>query len=127
MAYPSFTEYVTRAKRQVAQEALYRITSQQEQFFADNKSYADSLEDLGYPSWLMAVNDEGDIVEFSAAEKNYGMRIIWPTGPDLDTVLGYTVYVFPYGAQWTRDQECGLMTLNQAGTRYAYGGSDDCW
>ena len=101
LAYPSFTEYVVRAKRQTAQETLYRITAQQEQFFANNKSYADGLDDLGYPSTLMGINEDGQIVPW-ATDVPYGLIIVWatpinPGGP----VLNYTAYSFPYGAQYT--------------------------
>ncbi len=127
LAYPSFTEYVTRAKRQTTQEALYRITMQQEQFFADNKTYADGLDDLGYPSWLMAINDDGELVPWSTGDKNYGVAIIWASGPSATTKLNYSVYAWPYGAQYTRDLKCGAMRLDESGQRFDYGPSDNCW
>jgi len=130
LAYPSFTEYVVRAKRQTAQEALYRITSQQEQFFADNKTYARNLQDLGFDNDLMAIDDEGQIVPFGTSDKNYGLTMIWVgAATAAGTTLTYAVYAWPYGAQYTRDIKCGSMWLDEGGQRWTYGsaGTDDCW
>ena len=130
LAYPSFSEYIVRAKRQSAQEVLYRITSQQEQFFADNKTYARNLTDLGYASSLMALDDEGQVVPFGSAKKNYGLALIWPGTPTASgTTLTYAIYAYPYGGQFTRDTECGSMWLDESGQRWSYGssGTDECW
>ena len=130
VAYPSFTEYVTRAKRQSAQEVLYRITSQQEQFFADNKTYARDMTDLGHGSWLMGVNDEGDIVTWGSANMNYGLAFIGLGTPTASgATLTYLAYAFPFGVQNTRDAKCGAMWLDESGQRYSYGssGTEKCW
>jgi type IV pilus assembly protein PilE len=130
VAYPSYGEYVVRAKRQSAQEMLYRITSQQEQFFANNKTYARTLTDLGYDDWLMAVNDEGEVTSYGSSNKTYGLAIIWPGTPTASgTTLTYTIYAFPQGAQYTRDSKCGAMWLDESGQRWSYGaaGAEKCW
>ncbi len=130
LAYPSFSEYTTRAKRQAAQETLYRLASQQEQYFADNKTFATDLTQLGYNDALMAIDEAGNIVDFSTADKHYGLYIIWTGTPTASGVtLSYAAYAWPYGAQYTRDTECGAQWLDEAGQRWSYGtaGVDKCW
>ena len=38
IAYPSYTNYVTKAKRSVGQSMLTQVASRQEQYFMDNKT-----------------------------------------------------------------------------------------
>jgi type IV pilus assembly protein PilE len=130
LAYPSFSEYIVRAKRQIAQETLYRLTSQQEQFFADNKTYARSLTELGYSDDLMGVDENGNVVPFSTANKDYGLNIIWAGTPtSAGTTLTYAVYAWPYGGQFNRDTKCGAQWLDESGQRWSFGsdGADKCW
>jgi type IV pilus assembly protein PilE len=130
LAYPSFSEYIVRAKRSVSQQTLYRLTSQQEQFFADNKTYARTLTELGFAADLMAIDENGNVVPFSTASKEYGITVIW-TGAATSTgaTLTYAMYAFPYGGQFNRDTDCGAQWLDESGQRYSFGsaGADKCW
>jgi type IV pilus assembly protein PilE len=46
VAYPSYTRYVQRGHRAAAQAHLIDMAQRQQQFLADSRSYADSVEDL---------------------------------------------------------------------------------
>ena len=59
IAVPSYSGYVTRSKRAVAKSALSLVADRQEQFFIDNKRYADDLTEIGYDSETIGVNDNG--------------------------------------------------------------------
>jgi type IV pilus assembly protein PilE len=129
LAYPSFNDYVVRAKRQSAQETLYRVTSRQEQFFADNKTFARDLQALGYESNLMAINDGGEIVAFTTADKNYGLTIVWQGEETAGgTTLKYAIYAYPYGTQFSRDTKCSGQLLDESGRRWSLSGTvEECW
>lgn len=47
IAVPSYEEFTQRARRSEAREALSDFAARQEQFFLDNKTYSDSLAELG--------------------------------------------------------------------------------
>ena len=61
VAFPSYTQYVTRSHRQAGKNILYRLSDRQEQYFIDNKQYAADLSTLGYPADTIGVDDAGDI------------------------------------------------------------------
>ncbi len=58
-AYPAYQEYVIRAKRTVAQNTLLQVADRQQQFFMDNKQFADDMTDLGYAADPYVVGDDG--------------------------------------------------------------------
>lgn len=47
VAYPSYTRYVVKGNRAATQAHLIDLAQRQQQFFADSRSYADSVSDLG--------------------------------------------------------------------------------
>ena len=61
-AYPSYQEYVVNTKRTAATTTLLQIADRQQQFFMDNKSYANDLTNLGYSANPLWVADDGRIV-----------------------------------------------------------------
>src|SRR5690606_13347971 len=48
IGYPSYLQYVTRTKRTTAKSVLMQVADRQEQYFSDNKQYADTMAELGY-------------------------------------------------------------------------------
>ena len=63
IAIPSYSQYVVKARRQVAAQELLTIASRQEQFFADNKTYAVSVIDLGYAADPIGTDENGELVD----------------------------------------------------------------
>ena len=47
VAYPSYTDYVTRSNRSEAQRELMRFANLQEQVFVDTRAYASNMKGLG--------------------------------------------------------------------------------
>jgi type IV pilus assembly protein PilE len=120
-AYPSYTQYVVSTKRTAATATLMRIADRQQQFFMDNKRYADDLTDLGFTADPLSVSDDGMSVAAGDADAVYILSLANVANTT------YLVLAAPLGGQLKRDTECGTMTLNQSGARDALGGGDDCW
>ena len=121
-AYPSYQEYVVNTKRTAATTTLLQIADRQQQFFMDNKSYANDLTNLGYSANPLWVADDGRIVVAGDLDAVYifGLVNVTPTE--------YLAFAAPVGQQQVRDTKCGALTLNQASNRQAYGSQpDDCW
>lgn len=50
LAYPSYRDYTARAARTEARSMLLRIGADQEKFYLQNATYANTLTAFGYPS-----------------------------------------------------------------------------
>jgi type IV pilus assembly protein PilE len=121
IGYPSYGQYVVRSNRKAAASALYRLADLQEQFFLDNKSYADSLTTLGYDDDVIGLDRDGQFTGNDAEDVIYTLTI---TDPGATT---YQLDAEPQGTQADRDGACGTLTLDVSGNRGATGGGDDCW
>jgi type IV pilus assembly protein PilE len=128
IAVPSYTNYITRAKRQSAQELLLTMMSKQEQYFMDNKTYAQLLNDLGYSDWVIATDENGEFVNFGDSSAQY-VFLIWPvTTTASGTITSYRAMAYPWGIQSSRDSECGTMQITNTGKQTAYGSKGiECW
>ena len=121
-AYPSYQQYIVNTKRTAATSTLLQIADRQQQFFMDNKSYANNLTNLGYSDNPLWVADDGRIVVAGDLDAVYifGLVNVTPTE--------YLAFAVPVGQQQVRDTKCGALTLNQASSRQAYGSQpDECW
>ena len=121
VAFPGYTNYVTRTKRAVAKSFLTQIASKQEQFFSDNKRYGDHLAELGYPDKTLSVNSSSQTVASGATDELYLLEL-----SDTGTST-FTITATPQNQQATNDTDCGKMILNQAGTKSSSGGGSNCW
>jgi type IV pilus assembly protein PilE len=113
IAYPSYTNYVTKSNRSVAQTMLSQVASRQEQFFMDNKAYATDLTALGYPANPFTVDTSGN-------PGGTGTTIYRIELADGATATAFTVRAAPLGPQ-TRDTECNTLTLTHRAERGATG------
>jgi type IV pilus assembly protein PilE len=122
VAFPAYTDYVTRTKRAIGKAFLSEMASKQEQFFSDNKRYADDLTELGYADKEMTVDASSKFVAADAADALYTFSLS-ETG-----TRTFTLTATPKGTQATNDTDCGNLTLNQSGTKAADGADpDSCW
>ncbi len=121
VGYPSYTEYVTRSKRQAGKNMLYRISDRQEQFFLDNRAYAASLANLGYAAATMGVKDDGQLTTSTDADRIY---VIDLTNTSATT---YTVRAVPQLVHATRDSDCATLTLTHTNVRDKTGSGTNCW
>ncbi|MEO7386524.1 MAG: type IV pilin protein [Gammaproteobacteria bacterium] len=119
VGYPSYGQYVSRSNRKAAESALYRISDRQEQFFLDNKSYADSLTALSFGDDVIGLDRQGQFIGGDSADIIYSLSL---TDSDANS---FALEAVPEGVQADRDSSCGTLTLNHTGLRGADG--DDCW
>jgi len=128
VAIPSYSGYVTDARRQGAAQEMLTIASRQEQHFLDNKAYATTLTQLGYSAQPIGTDENGAYVGATDASAMYTFAITSTTATTSGTIRAYTVSAIPKGSQLSRDSECGTLTLNEAGVRTADGASNpECW
>jgi type IV pilus assembly protein PilE len=120
-AYPSYTQYIVNTKRTAATSTLLQIADRQQQFFMDNKRYANDLTDLGFSANPLFVSGDGAPATAGDTDTVYvfGLANVAATT--------YVAIAAPLAAQLKRDTDCGTLTLNQAGARAATGAADDCW
>jgi type IV pilus assembly protein PilE len=111
--------YVVNTKRTAATSALLRIADRQQQFFMDNKSYANDLTDLGFDANPYVIADDG----MSSA----GAGSVYSISVSNVTATTYTLTAAPLHGQLARDTACGSLTLNQVGEKASSGSSDKCW
>jgi len=121
IGYPSYTGYMTRANRSAAKSLLLQIADRQEQFFADNKRYANDLTQLGYASNGFSIDKQGAPVAAGASTRLYTVSL---TDTSATT---FTANAAPELRQSERDTQCGTLTLTHAGQKGHSGAGEGCW
>ncbi|MFN2301846.1 MAG: type IV pilin protein [Gammaproteobacteria bacterium] len=121
IAYPSYNAYVTKSMRSVGQSILTQVASRQEQFFLDNKTYADNLTLLGYAANPMTVSSDG--------QPNGGGQVVYQVVIDESTTANtFLLRAVPQGTHATRDTDCATLSLNHRGQKAATGTAPaKCW
>ncbi len=120
-AYPSYTQYVVRAKRTAGKSVLLQVADRQQQYFMDNKSYANSLTALGYQENPFMVGDDGDYVALADDDRVYMIILAAPTATT------YTLTAVPQMMMASKDTKCGTLSLSSTGQKGSSGGSSRCW
>lgn len=121
IAFPSYTNYVTRTKRNGAKSFLVRIADLQEQFFLDNKQYAANLSGLGLAADVVGVSDIGDELPAGDADRVYLVALA------NTSATTYTVAAVPQLVQAKYDTKCGTLSLTHTGQRNQSGMGTNCW
>ena len=71
IAYPSYRQYATRAKRTEAKAALLQIATFQERFYLQNNTYTTNMTALGFPVAGNFLSDSKSyIINVGAADPN---------------------------------------------------------
>ena len=113
IAYPSYTSYIVRSNRSAAQGYMLELSSLQQRYLLDARTYAADLATLNssVPSNVSS---------------NYTVTTPLKTGT---TLPGFTVTATPIGSQLARDTACGTLSIDEAGTKTASGsrGVAGCW
>jgi type IV pilus assembly protein PilE len=125
IAFPSYTDYVTRARRELAHQKLLEIQSRQEQFFMDNKTYAADLSQLGFASAIIGTDLDGDVIGHGEADQQYAF-VSTTTDTVGTTVMGYRLAAVSWGEQASRDAACGWLYIEEDGKKWN-GTAKDCW
>jgi type IV pilus assembly protein PilE len=109
IAYPSYRQYVSKAKRNEAKAALLQIATLQERFYLQNNTYTTDMTNLGFAAAGCNMTDAGTYsVCVDAADPNtFAATATYQIADDEAT-------------------KCSTFTINGAGTK----GStphNDCW
>jgi len=118
IAIPEYSEYVNRARRSDAKAFLMQLTSDQESFYAQNFSYANSIlaaDQLAYDNLLSTENHYTAVLAVQPAGCAAGV----------EACRTYSFTVSPTFV----DARCTSLTLEGNGTRdnTGTGTVDDCW
>ena len=121
-AYPSYMDYVVDTKRTAATSILLQVADRQQQFFMDNKRFANDLTNLGFANNPLVIADDGSTMADAANSRStYSVTLANATPTT------YTVTAAPLNSQAARDTDCGSLTLNQALLKDSSGAARDCW
>lgn len=120
-AYPSYMDFVVRAKRGAGKSILLQVADRQQQFFMDNKRYATTLTQLGFPSNPFFVADDGAFVGAGDTARVYGVAL------SNTTATTYTVTAAPQQIQAEKDTYCASLSLTHTGTKGQSGSAQNCW
>lgn len=120
-AYPSYTQFVVRAKRTAGKAMLLQVADRQQQFFMDNKRYANSLTLLGFPANPFMIGDDGDYVAVGDSDRVYMITVATPTS------TSFTATAVPQMFMASEDTDCANLFLLQTGEKGQTGGGDNCW
>jgi type IV pilus assembly protein PilE len=121
VGYPSYTQYLTKSKRQAAKNLVYQVTDRQEQFFLDNRAYAANLTALGFAADTMSLDRNGQLTGASDTKRTYTFDL------QNATATTYTVRIIPQLRQASHDSACGTLTLTHTGNRGNSGTATNCW
>ena len=123
IAYPAYQDYLTKTKRSIATSTLLQVSGRQEQYYLDNKQYATSLAQLGYPANPFYIDSNSN--EHAAT----GAGMIYKITINRTAVNAYDASAEPVNQQGSADTKCGTLTLNNRGTKSETGTGTptDCW
>jgi len=110
VAYPSYSEYVTKSNRAEPQRELLELTNLMEQHFIDHRTYTDELTELG---------KSGDTYVTES-----GSYTISATTADSGTTFTITANI-KTGSRQASDSECAMMSVDNTGKKDAT--NDTCW
>ena len=121
IGYPGYRDYVVRTQRDIAKSMILQVLDRQEQFFIDNKRYADDLTSLGFASSPFAIDRKGHTVTASDGNRVYNI------GLANTSATAFTVQAVPQLGQATEDTDCGTLSVTSAGVKSASGAGARCW
>lgn len=119
VAYPSYMQYVVKAKRKAAESFMLMLANTEEKYLLDARQYAYD------PNALTTLN----LTTPPEVLPNYTFSVA--TNPAV--TLGYIITATPIGSQLTNDAKygnCVKLTLDQTGLKGTSGGSgsaSSCW
>lgn len=128
VGYPSYTDYVVRSQRSATQSMMMQMADRQEQFFIENKRYANNLTALGYAADSVGLHRKGQLTTSADPDRSYLLNIVVLPGDMVNgNPMGYRVRAIPQLVQATRDTGCGTLFLTHTGQRVQQGTATNCW
>lgn len=125
IAYPAYTQYVTRSRVGVAKSVLVQVMDRQAQFFVDNKGFATDLTDLGFGEDGFGVDRSGKEVASTSGDRIYIISLAGGA-----SATAFTVQAVPQLIQATNDAKhtrCGTLSITHTGVKSVSGSGTDCW
>ena len=121
IAYPSYQDYVTRARRSDGQSALLDLGNRMEDYYLDQKSYQSATIGTGGTHDVLS--------RATTPENGYTLEIVHATENS------YVLQATPIGAQARADTRCQSLTFNYLGTKGITSGpagepigtAEQCW
>ena len=109
IAYPSYRQYVAKAKRSEAKAALMQIATMQERFYLSNGTYTADMTKLGFPV----------ATDFVTDSESYKVKV---------NAAGPAAYNATATYQKADDEaaKCATFTINGTGSKSSTP-FDDCW
>ena len=131
IAIPAYQDNVMRGYRSVAHAGLMDLANRQTQFHLNNKTYTDSLTNLGYNAAMVfdsggdsaiALNSNQSPVASASTDRIYIIKI------DSASATAFSISAVPQLDQ-AADTECGTLTITHTGaqTESGTGTPTDCW
>ena len=120
-AYPSYTQFIVRAKRGAGTSMLLQVANRQQQFFMNNKQYSGSLAALGFPADEFMITDDGSFCADADMDRVYQLSL------SNTTATTYTVTAEPMLRQADKDAACAKLTLTHTGLKGNSAGGTKCW
>lgn len=109
IGYPSYIEFITRARRSDGQAVLMDAAARQERFFFNSNTYTTDTGVLGFST--PAASPDG----------HYVLSVI---DADQDS---YTLRATPAGEQASHDSQCGYLELTSQGVKGSETDWERCW
>ncbi len=121
IAYPSYRDYITRARRSDGQAALLDLASRMERYYSEENTYATATIGTGNAT---------DVASSNQSPEGWYTLVISSA-----TANSYTLQAIPQNAQATADTRCQTLTLNSQGVKGITAGpsgtptgtATDCW
>jgi type IV pilus assembly protein PilE len=122
IAYPSYTQYVTRSKRGLAKSAIVQVMDRQAQFYIDNKGFATDLTTLGFGENGFAIDRAGKEIASTSSDRVYIIQLAAGA-----SATAFTVEAVPQLVQASRDSACGTLRITHTGAKSVSGSGTECW
>jgi type IV pilus assembly protein PilE len=126
IAMASYQSSIIKTKRKAAISTLMQVTSEQEEYFVNNKGYATDLTDLGYANTGASgdpffIDDNGN----SSTSTDGIYKVVFASGA---TARAFTLSAIPINGQ-TKDTQCATISLASSGVRTTTGTgtASDCF
>ncbi len=119
VAYPSYQEHVIKSKRAKAEACLLEQAQFMERFYTTNLRYDQTTAGVA-----VALPAGGCRTDLETAPASYNFSFLGAVGQRT-----YTIQAVPQGAQAAGDDECGTLSITQAGVKGETGTQDVryCW
>ncbi|MEH6570882.1 MAG: type IV pilin protein [Halioglobus sp.] len=121
VALPAYQQQILKTKRSLGKGELLDVLARQEQFYVNNKRYADTLDLLGYAANPYAIDADGNDIATTASNRIYRIEL------SAVTTSSFNLQAIPQLNQ-AKDTRCGSLQITSVGTKtVSSGATTGCW